>query len=151
MLATVLFSPNTSVQPEVVNRKSSLKCQCLYLKTNQEASFFLKKSWDLLHARLNSNYKGWSYKNKKHKKIKEYRKSVQEKPTVKRYLLILDLKLFRSQVKGKYSIGSFKIFTGILFGPDDLWESSEDIINDISFLPVGVKTIFVFVLDRQSV
>ena len=41
---------------------------------------------------------------------------------------------------------SFKIFTGILFGPDDLWESCEDIINDISVLSVGVKkNVFVFV------
>ena len=44
---------------------------------------------------------------------------------------------------------SFKIFTGILFGPDGLWESSEDIINYISSLSVGVtKKVFVFVLDR---
>ena len=35
---------------------------------------------------------------------------------------------------------SFKIFTGMLFGPDDLWESREDIISDISFLSVGVKS-----------
>ena len=27
----------------------------------------------------------------------------------------------------------------MLFGPDDLWESREDIIKDISFLSVGVK------------
>ena len=41
---------------------------------------------------------------------------------------------------------SFKIFTGILFGPDDLWESDEDIINDISVLSVEVKkNVFVFV------
>ena len=33
-------------------------------------------NWDLLHARLNSHYKAWSYKKKKHKKIKAYRKSV---------------------------------------------------------------------------
>ena len=40
---------------------------------------------------------------------------------------------------------SFKIFTGMLFGPDDLWESREDIISDISFLSVGVKKkVFVF-------
>ena len=31
---------------------------------------------------------------------------------------------------------SFKIFTGILFGRDDLCESREDIISDISFLSV---------------
>ena len=35
-----------------------------------------KKKWDSLHARLNSHYKAWSYKKKKHKKIKVYRKSV---------------------------------------------------------------------------
>ena len=44
---------------------------------------------------------------------------------------------------------SFKIFTGMLFGPDDLWESNDDIIKEISFLSVGVKkNVFVFVLDR---
>ena len=61
--------------------------------------------WDSLHARLNSHYKVWSYKKKKHKKITAYRISVQKKPTVKRCLLILYLKPLRSQVKGKYSIG----------------------------------------------
>ena len=29
-------------------------------------------NWDSLHARLNSHYKAWSYKKKKHKKIKAY-------------------------------------------------------------------------------
>ena len=33
-------------------------------------------NWDSFHARLNSHYKTWSYKKKKHKKIKTYRKSV---------------------------------------------------------------------------
>ena len=33
-------------------------------------SFF---NWDSLHARLNYDYKAWSYKKKKHKKIKAYR------------------------------------------------------------------------------
>ena len=27
----------------------------------------------------------------------------------------------------------------MLFGPDDLWESNDDIIKEISFLSVGVK------------
>ena len=36
---------------------------------------------------------------------KEYKKSVSKEPTVKRCLLILDLKPFRSQAKGKHSIG----------------------------------------------
>ena len=40
---------------------------------------------------------------------------------------------------------SLKIFTGMLLGPDDLYESRED-IKDISFLSVGVKKkVFVFV------
>ena len=44
---------------------------------------------------------------------------------------------------------SFKIFTGMLFGPDNFWGSNDDIINEISFLSVGVKkNVFVFVLDR---
>ena len=53
--------------------------------------FFFFKNWDSLHARLNSHYKAWSYKKKKHKKIKAWKKSVQIKPIVKRCLLILDL------------------------------------------------------------
>ena len=57
-------------------------------------SFFF--NWDSLHARLNSHCKTWSYKKKKHKKIKAYRKSLQKEPTVKRCLLILDLKSFKS-------------------------------------------------------
>ena len=62
-------------------------------------------NWDSLHARLNSRYEAWSSKKKKLKKINAQRKSVQKEPTVKRYPLILDLKPFRSQVKGKHSIG----------------------------------------------
>ena len=33
-------------------------------------------NWDSLHARLNSQYEAWSYKKKKHKKIRAHRKSV---------------------------------------------------------------------------
>ena len=33
-------------------------------------------NWDSLHARVNSHYEAWSYKKKKYKKIKAYRKSV---------------------------------------------------------------------------
>ena len=36
---------------------------------------------------------------------KAYRKSVQKEPTVQRCLLILDLKPFKSMVRGKHSIG----------------------------------------------
>ena len=37
----------------------------------------------------------------------------------------------------------------MLFGPDNFWGSNDDIINEISFLSVGVKkNVFVFVRDR---
>ena len=54
--------------------------------------FFFFLNWYSLHARLNSHYEAWSYKKRKHKKVKAYRKSIKKEPTVKRYLLILDLK-----------------------------------------------------------
>ena len=38
--------------------------------------FFYIYNWDSLHARLSSHYKAWSYKKKKHKKIKAHRKYV---------------------------------------------------------------------------
>ena len=41
--------------------------------------FFLKK-WDSFNTRLNSHYKAWSQKKKKHTKIKAYRKSLQKEP-----------------------------------------------------------------------
>ena len=37
--------------------------------------FFFFFNWYSLHARLNSHYEAWSYKEKKHKKVKAYRKS----------------------------------------------------------------------------
>ena len=33
-------------------------------------------NWYSLHARLNGHYQAWSYKKKKHKKVKAYKKSV---------------------------------------------------------------------------
>ena len=48
-------------------------------------------NWDSLHERLNSHCKAWSYKKKKRKRIKAYRKSLQKEPIVSRCLLILDL------------------------------------------------------------
>ena len=38
----------------------------------------------------------WSYKKKAYMRIKAYKKSIYKEPTVKRCLLILDLKPFRS-------------------------------------------------------
>ena len=39
-----------------------------------EDNLFL--NWNSLHTRLNSYYKAWSYKKKKHRKIKTYMKSL---------------------------------------------------------------------------
>ena len=33
-------------------------------------------NWYSLHARLSSHYEAWSYKKRKHKKVKTYRKSI---------------------------------------------------------------------------
>ena len=60
-------------------------------------SFFF--NWDSLHARLNSHYEAWSYKKRSTKKITGYRKSVYKEPTVKRCLLILNLKPLRHRSK----------------------------------------------------
>ena len=54
-----------------------------------ETHFF---NWDSLHAKLNSHCKAWSYKNKKHKMIKAYRKYLQKEPAKNKCLLILDMK-----------------------------------------------------------
>ena len=56
--------------------------------------YFLKL--DSLHARINSHYRAWSYKKKKYKKIKAYRKSFRKNLKIKRCLPILDFKPFRS-------------------------------------------------------
>ena len=47
-------------------------------KIRRESFFF---NWDSLYARLNSHYKAWSYKNKKHKKIKADKKFLYKEPT----------------------------------------------------------------------
>ena len=39
-----------------------------------EVALYLFFNWDSLHARLNSHYKAWNSKKKKHKKIKAYTK-----------------------------------------------------------------------------
>ena len=64
-----------------------------FLFFHQMISFF---NWDSVHAKLNSHYEAWNYKKKSTKKITGYRKSVSKEPTVKRCLLILDLKPLRS-------------------------------------------------------
>ena len=71
----------------VINHSSI--CVHNFVNFNVVNIFFF--NWDSLHARLNSHYKAWSYKKKKHKKIKAYRKFLYKEPTVNRCLLILEL------------------------------------------------------------
>ena len=44
------------------------------LPLNNPLRFFF--NWYSLHARLSSHYEAWSYKKRKHKKVKAYRKSI---------------------------------------------------------------------------
>ena len=66
------------------------------ISSEEKVKVYFKNKWNSLHTSLNSHYKAWSYKKKKYKKIKAYWKSLQEEPTVNRFLLILELKPFRS-------------------------------------------------------
>ena len=63
---------------------------------HHHSAWHLFFNWDLLPVRLNRHYEAWSYKKTNYRKLKVYRKSVQKEPTVKRCLLILDLKQLRS-------------------------------------------------------
>ena len=65
------------------------------LSIDPSANIFSFFNWDSLHARINSYHKAWSYKKKKHKKIKAYRNSLLKEPTVNKSLLILDFKPLR--------------------------------------------------------
>ena len=57
--------------------KAILKYYGTYMTHLEEiANLFFLFNWDSLNARLNSHCRAWSYKKKKHKKIKAYRKSV---------------------------------------------------------------------------
>ena len=67
----------------------------VYWPKSKACVFFL--NWDSLHAKLNCHYEAWSYKKRSTKKITGYRKSVQKELTVKRCLLILDLKPHRTK------------------------------------------------------
>ena len=40
------------------------------------ANIYIFFNWYSLHARLSSHYEAWSYKKRKHKKVKAYRKSI---------------------------------------------------------------------------
>ena len=52
-----------------------------YVQLSHKMIFFF--DWHSLHERLYSYYEAWSYKKKKYKKFKTYRKSVWKEPTVK--------------------------------------------------------------------
>ena len=63
-------------------RPANLKNRALSLVVSfgnlhsETKGFFFKKKWYPLHARLSSHYEAWSYKKRKHKKVKAYRKSI---------------------------------------------------------------------------
>ena len=77
----------------ILNDVKVIKYKTSKRTDSNKLAFF---NWDSLHARLNSHHEAWSYEKKNHKKIKSYWKFAWKEPTVKRCLLILDLKPFRS-------------------------------------------------------
>ena len=60
--------PETSV---LVPTQQTIFLGFMITLTEEKKVFF---NWDSLYARQNSHYKAWSYKKKKNKKIKAYRK-----------------------------------------------------------------------------
>ena len=69
------FSNNRKKAAKVdVNHRLLLNILGRYLKNYFLLLFVF--NWDSLHARVNSHYEARSYKKKKYKKIKAYRKSV---------------------------------------------------------------------------
>ena len=86
--------------PDFYNRCPSLglgyMMRTIYYPNSKATSDFWLINWDSLHASLDCHYESWSYKKKKHKKIKAYSKYVQKEPTDERCSLILGLKPFRS-------------------------------------------------------
>ena len=60
---------------EAIIRKSPIGRSFQKVCERDRDNFFFL-IWNLLHARLNSHYEAWSYKKRKHKKVKAYRKSI---------------------------------------------------------------------------
>ena len=54
----------------IINPKTMLHCSMC----STVSVFLYFFNWDSLHVRLNSHCKAWSYRKKKHKNIKAYRK-----------------------------------------------------------------------------
>ena len=96
---------HAAMKKKLVTDSNTEKLQILTLVPDSWLRKIVFFNWDLLHARLNSDYKAWSSYKKKYKKIKAYTKSLQKELTVNRCLLIPDLKPFRLNVKQKHSIG----------------------------------------------
>ena len=65
------FSINSSIIVENLHEESLVAQRLVY-----DSGFFVFVfNWYSLHARLNSRYEAWSYKKKKCKKVKAYKKS----------------------------------------------------------------------------
>ena len=58
-----------------MRKRAENKMKALIEKEVARSCFFFF-NWYSLHARLNSHYEAWSYKKRKHKKVKAYRKSI---------------------------------------------------------------------------
>ena len=56
--------------------EEELSCRFKIDKKNLTIFFFFFFNSYSLQARLNSHYEAWSYKKRKHKKVKAYRKSI---------------------------------------------------------------------------
>ena len=67
-----------------------------YLECSQTSIYQFHAFFQLGFTLCKAEHPLLGMEKKKHKKIKAYRKSVYKKPTVKRCMLILDLKPFRS-------------------------------------------------------
>ena len=82
-------------------KESKIKGKIPKIKTKNRKIEHINKyiyffNWDFLHAVINRHSKAWSYKKKRHKKVKAYRKSIYKQPTDNRCLLILESNPIRS-------------------------------------------------------
>ena len=65
---------NATFQTRTPTYNLKLFCLKSVNKFHQILRMHFLKNWDSLYAWLNSRYKAWNYNNKKHKKIKAYRR-----------------------------------------------------------------------------
>ena len=77
----VFTTPSDHIHPNIFRSTLNFRYQNVKKQAISSLCYFFF-NWDSLHPRLNSHYKAWSYKKKKDKKIKAYRKSLQKEPTV---------------------------------------------------------------------